>query len=134
MRFKSDDRRTFGTGTFPKRFISHPYAGILKCDSSCHPRTNCGMAQYRMNGSKRFTWLDVKKHVRCESKPVDRTTSTRARDKKAMRRQKVRTSLSCLRASRKIPRHTSVGATMKKCRILRNQSMELRIASQVFFI
>src|SRR5207245_761319 len=64
MRFKSDDRRTFGTGTLPKRFISQPYAGILKCDSSSHPRTNCGMAQYRMNGSKRFTWLDMKKHVR----------------------------------------------------------------------
>src|SRR5205823_4093012 len=85
MRFKSDDRRTFGTGTLPKRFISQPYAGILKCDSSSHPRTNCGMAQYRMNGSKRFTWLDMKKHVRCGSKPVDRTTSTRAPDKKAMR-------------------------------------------------
>src|SRR5881296_2915334 len=55
MRFKSDGRRTSGTGTFPKRFINQPYAGILKCDSSSHPRTNCGMAQYNMNGSKRFT-------------------------------------------------------------------------------
>src|SRR6266480_4587055 len=34
IRFKSEGRRMFGTGTFPKRFMSGPYAGILKCDSS----------------------------------------------------------------------------------------------------
>src|SRR6267378_2768037 len=125
MRFKSDGRRTSGTGTLPKRFISQPYAGILKCDSSSHPRTNCGIAQYSMNGSKRFTWLDIKKQVRCGSKPEDRRASTCAPDKKAMRRQKVRCSQSCLRASRKIPRNTSVGATIKKCRMLRDQRMAL---------
>src|SRR5206468_641717 len=134
MRFKSDDRRTFGTGTLPNRFISQPYAGILKCDSSSHPRTNCGIAQYSMKGSKRFTWLDMKKHVRLASKPEDRTTCTRAPDKKAIRLQKVRCSQSCLRASIKIPRNTRVGATMKKCSPLKIHSMALRIASQARFI
>src|SRR5713226_10561821 len=114
MRFKSDGRRTSGTGTFPKRFISHPYAGILKCDSSSHPRTNCGMAQYSMKGSKRLTWLTKKKHVRLASKPAERITLIRAPDKKAMRVHKPRCSQSCLRGSRKIPRNTSDGATMKK--------------------
>src|SRR5206468_11492067 len=134
MRFKSDGRRTSGTGTLPKRFISQPYAGILKCDSNSHPRTNCGMAQYSMNGSKRLTWLDMKKQVRCGSKPAERTTSTRAPDKKAMRRQNVRCNQSCLRASRKLHRTTSIGATMKKCRMMRNQSMALRIDSQNYVI
>src|SRR5437660_10535224 len=103
MRFKSDDRRTFGTGTLPKRFISQPYAGILKCDSSSHPRTNCGMAQYSMNGSKRLTWLDMKKQVRCGSKPADRTTSTRAPDKKRKRGNKCGANQRVLGAYRKRP-------------------------------
>ena len=37
MRFRSDERRTSGTGTLPKRFISQPYAGILKWDSAPSP-------------------------------------------------------------------------------------------------
>src|SRR5881398_92130 len=76
MRFKSDGRRTSGTGTLPKRFISQPYAGILKWDSSSHPRTNCGMAQYSMKGSNRLTWLAMKKDVRWASKPPERRAWT----------------------------------------------------------
>src|SRR5579864_4551713 len=86
MRFKSEGRRTSGTGTFPKRFISEPYAGILKCDSSSHPRTNCGMAQYNINGSKILTWFEKKNEVRMGSKPGEQRTSTFAPERKAIRR------------------------------------------------
>src|ERR1700758_5598798 len=34
MRLRPDGRLAPGTGTLPKRFISQPYTGIRKCDSS----------------------------------------------------------------------------------------------------
>src|SRR5260370_41914280 len=110
MGLKCGGRRAYGTGRWPKRFISQPYAGILKCVSNHHQRTNCGIAQYSMKGSKRLTWLLMKKLVRLASKPAERSTSTRAPDRKAIRLQNVRCSQSCLRGSRKIPRNTSEGA------------------------
>src|SRR5439155_1062095 len=134
MRFKSDCRRTSGTGTFPKRFINQPYAGILKCDSSSQPRTNCGMAQYRIKGSNRLTWFEKKNEVRLGSKPAERRTSTVAPERKAMRRHKPRCSRSCLRGSRKNPRNTSTGTTRKKCKALRIHRSPLRKANHAFFI
>src|SRR5579885_79882 len=93
--------------------------GIRKCDSSSQPRTSCGIALYKMNGSKRFTWLHMKKQVRFGSKPGDRTTRTRAPENSAMRRQKPRCSQSCLRGSRKIASAMRMGTKIAKCSQLR---------------
>ena len=134
MRFKSDGRRTSGTGTLPKRFISQPYAGILKWDSSSHPRTNCGMAQYSMKGSNRLTWLAMKKDVRWASKPPERRAWTCAPERNAMRRQKLRCNQSCSRGSRKMPRKISSGTTRKKCKPLKIHRIALRTTNQARFI
>src|SRR6266481_5173073 len=107
---------------------------MLKCDSSSHPRTNCGIAQYSAKGSKRFTWLEMKKLVFCGSKAGERTTRTSAPEKKMMRRQKLRCNQSCFWGSRIIASAIRMGTEIAKCSKLTNQRSALRTTYQTGFI
>src|SRR5208282_6081449 len=85
--------------------------GMRKCDSSSQPRTSCGMAQYKMNGSKRLTWFTMKKQVRCGLKSTAVCTFTLAPEKNAMRRHRPRCSQSCLRVEEiDVVHHEKTGA------------------------
>src|SRR5260370_19346855 len=108
--------------------------GILKCDSSSQPRTNCGIAQYNAKGSKRLTWLEMKKLVFCGSNPGERTTLIFAPEKNMMRRQKVRCSQSCFLGSRKMASTIRIGTAMAKCKRLTIQRNALRKTYQARFI
>ena len=78
--------------------------------------------------------VDMKKLVFWSSKPADRRTSTCAPERNAMRRQKLRCNQSCFRGSRKMPRNTSTGTTVKKCNPLKLHKIALRNTSQPRFI
>src|SRR5450755_4539277 len=108
--------------------------GILKCDSSSQPRTNCGMAQYKMNGSNRFTWLTMKMHVRCGSNPGDIFAFTLAPEKKAILVHKSRCNQSCFRGSRTTASPINIGTAIKKCSQLADHNKMLRKTSQALFI
>src|SRR5579885_2305850 len=85
-------------------------------------------------GSNRLTWLEMKKQVRLELKPGERTTLSFAPAKKMIRRQKARCSQSCFFGSRKTARPTRVGTAMPKCSRLTVQSSALRTPSQARLI
>src|SRR6266404_9350225 len=107
---------------------------MLKCDSSSHPRTNCGIAQYSAKGSKRFTWLQMKKLVFCGSNPGERTTLIYAPENNMIRRQKVRCSQSCFLGSRTMASTIRIGTAIAKCKRLTVQRKALRKTYQACFI
>src|SRR5438045_965361 len=108
--------------------------GISKCDSSSHPRTNCGIAQYSAKGSKIFTWFEMKKQVLCGSNPGARITFTFAPAKKIMRRQNVRCSQSCFLGSNAIASAINIGTAIAKCNRLTTHSSALRRTYQARLI
>src|SRR5260370_36560134 len=84
------------------------------------------MAQYSAKGSKRFTWLEMKKLVFCGSNPGERTTLIFAPENNMIRREKGRCSQSCFLGSGKMAKTFRIGTGMAKCKRRTVQRKALR--------